>query len=138
MRLEIVTPEGAKVQAEVGSVTAPGTVGELGILPGHRPLITSLDIGTLTYVAHGVPAYLAVNGGYLEVADDHIIVITETAERPDQIDLERARAALARAAERLAKVDPSQAEAYRFADQAKRRAESRIRVAKLAPLVIRE
>ena len=83
MQLQIVTPQGSKVEAEISEITAPGVGGDLGVLPGHRPLLTALGIGVLTFKSGGAEANLAVNGGYLEVADDHVVVITETAETPD-------------------------------------------------------
>ena len=131
MRFEVVTPKGSKVSAEVSSVCAPGIVGELGILPGHRPLITSLSIGLLSYEHDGSTSWLVVNGGFLEVADDDLVVITETAETPDEIDVPRAEAALGRAEERIREIGEKQGDALTFALHAKKRAESRIQAAKL-------
>lgn len=106
MHLVIVTPRGAKVDAQPSMITVPGSVGELGILPGHRPLITSLAIGILSYVEGGKTHHLATNEGFLEVHDDRIAVVTETAEDPDEIDGDRARASLEAAEAALKAVDP--------------------------------
>jgi F-type H+-transporting ATPase subunit epsilon len=97
MHLQVVTPQGAKLETNVSAVTAPGTMGDMGILPGHQPLLTSLGIGALSYTADGQTGWLAVNGGFLEVADDALIVITETAEAPSEIDVDRAKRAQASA-----------------------------------------
>ncbi len=136
MRFEVVTPKGSKVSARVSSVEAPGSLGKLGILPGHRPLITSLGIGLLSYSIEGETDWLVVNGGYLEVADDELVVITETAETPDEIDVARAEAALARAEGRIRGLAGKKGEALAFARQAKSRAESRIEAARLKKQII--
>jgi len=135
IKLEIVTPAGAKVQADVAQVTAPGTVGEIGILPGHRALITSLGIGPLSYTPAegGESRWLAVNTGYLEVSHDHCIVVTETAEAPEEIDMDRAEEALRRAGQRIAELGSTGSkEALKFSLEAKQRAEVRLAVAKKA------
>jgi len=72
-------------------VTVPGLGGELGILPGHTPLISQLQTGVLTYVAEGKSSQLHVSGGFVEVRDDHVSVLAEVAERPDEIDAARAK-----------------------------------------------
>jgi len=105
MHLVVVTPQGSKVDADVTMVTAPGEKGELGILPGHRPLITSLAIGTLAYHQGANVKSLATNEGFMEVHDDHVIVVTETAEEPDEIDAERAKKSLDLAEASLKKID---------------------------------
>jgi F-type H+-transporting ATPase subunit epsilon len=104
LRLELVTPYKKALSEEVDEVTAPGTLGEFGILPGHTPLLTTLKIGELSYRRGGEVFHLAVNWGYVEVEDDKVTVLVETAEPADEIDLERARAALGRAEEALRKL----------------------------------
>jgi len=106
MHLVVVTPRGAKVETETTMVTVPGAVGELGILPGHRPLITSLAVGILSWTEGGKTRYLATNEGFLEVHDDTIAVVTETAEEPDEIDGERARVTLEASEAALKTIDP--------------------------------
>ncbi|MGM0576580.1 MAG: ATP synthase F1 subunit epsilon [Myxococcota bacterium] len=131
MELQVVTPEGPKVDVEVTSVTAPGELGALGILPGHRALLSSLGIGALSYERGGAgTAWLAVNGGYIEVANDRVIVITETAEAPDEIDVDRAKDALSRADKELGEIPAERLEEVARLTTAKRRAENRLEVAR--------
>jgi len=75
----------------VDMVTVPGLGGELGILPGHTPLISQLQTGVLTYVQDGKNSQMHVSGGFVEVRDDHVSVLAEVAERPDEIDAARAK-----------------------------------------------
>ena len=92
IQLEVVTPERRLLAEPVDMVTVPGLGGELGILPGHTPLISQLQTGVLTYVQDGKSFQLHVSGGFVEVRDDHVSVLAEVAERPDEIDAARARA----------------------------------------------
>lgn len=137
MHLEIVTPMGGKVSADITQVTAPGTLGDLGILPGHRPLTTSLGIGLLSYTQDGALQWLAVNGGFLQVADDQVIVVTETAESPEEVDGSRAEEAAKRAAANIKSLETQDApEQLRFALESLQRAENRMRVVKLTKKVL--
>lgn len=104
MKLEIVTPYSKVLDELVDEVTASGKVGEFTVLPGHAPFLTSLKIGELCYKRDGVAVCMALNWGYFEVQEDRIIVLVETAERSDEIDLERAKAALGRAEDALKKL----------------------------------
>lgn len=104
LKLELVTPYKLVLTQEVDEVTAPGAVGEFGILPGHTPMLTTLKIGELTYRQGGQAFHVAVNWGYVEVENDKVTVLVETAEPADEIDLERAKAALGRAEEALKKL----------------------------------
>ncbi|HBA71650.1 MAG: ATP synthase F1 subunit epsilon [Geobacteraceae bacterium GWC2_55_20] len=106
MKLEIVTPYKKVVEVEVDEVTATGKLGEFGVLPGHAPFLTSLRIGELCYKSEGAPVSMALNWGYFEIKDDKIIVLVETAEYADDIDIERAKAAQGRAEEALKKLTP--------------------------------
>lgn len=101
LKLEMVTPYKRVLSQEVDEVTAPGLLGELGLLPGHTPLLTTMRVGELTYLQDGQRFHVAVNWGYLEVENDTVTVLAETAEKADEIDLERAKAALERAEESL-------------------------------------
>ena len=92
IQLEVVTPERRLLAEPVDMVTVPGLGGELGILPGHTPLISQLQTGVLTYVQDGKSVQLHVSGGFVEVRDDHVSVLAEVAERPEEIDAARARA----------------------------------------------
>jgi F-type H+-transporting ATPase subunit epsilon len=91
IQLEVVTPERRVLAEPVDMVTVPGLGGELGILPGHTPLISQLQTGVLTYVQDGKSSQLHVSGGFVEVRDDHVSVLAEVAERPDEIDAARAK-----------------------------------------------
>ncbi len=101
LKVELMTPYKKVLSEEVDMVTATGTMGEFGLLPGHAPYLTSLKIGELSYTKDGATFYLALNWGYLEVENDEVTILVETAERADEIDLERAKAALGRAEEAL-------------------------------------
>ena len=91
IQLEVVTPERRDLAEPVDMVTVPGLGGELGILPGHTPLISQLQTGVLTYVQDGKNFPLHVSGGFVEVREDHVSVLAEIAERPDEIDASRAK-----------------------------------------------
>ncbi len=93
LQLEVVTPERRVLAETVDTVTLPGLGGELGILPGHTPLISQLQTGVLSYAKSGRTSQLLVSGGFLEVRDDHVSVLAEIAERPEEIDAVRARLA---------------------------------------------
>jgi F-type H+-transporting ATPase subunit epsilon len=93
LELEVITPERRVLAESVNMVTVPGLGGELGILPGHTPLISQLQTGVLSYVQDGRTSQLHVSGGFVEVRDDHVAVLAEVAERPEEIDSARARLA---------------------------------------------
>ena len=92
IQVEVVTPERRVLDEAVEMVTVPGLNGELGILPGHTPLISQLKTGILTYVQDGRSFPLHVSGGFVEVRDDRVSVLAEVAERPEEIDAASARA----------------------------------------------
>lgn len=129
LQLELVTPYRRVLSEEVEEVNAPGVSGEFGILPGHTPLLTTLSIGELIYKQGGEPFHVAVNWGYVEVESDKVTVLVETAERADEIDLERAKAALGRAEEALKKLSPEEKD-FKVMEAALDRAVIRIQVAK--------
>jgi len=107
LTLEVVTPERSLI-AEVGvvEIQLPGSDGYLGILPGHAPLLTELGMGELSYRKGRDTYYAVVIHGFAEVLPDRVIVLAETAERAEEIDVERARAARERAEKHLANPDP--------------------------------
>jgi F-type H+-transporting ATPase subunit epsilon len=110
IELVVVTPERQLLRQTVVEVTLPGADGQLGILPGHAPLITELGIGEMNYRAKsGDSGTLAVISGFAEVLGDRVTVLAETAERPEEIDVARAEEAKKRAEQRLAAAasDPS-------------------------------
>jgi F-type H+-transporting ATPase subunit epsilon len=99
LELEVATPERSLVREQVIEVQVPGKNGYMGILPGHAPLVGLLGFGVLTYNVGGEKRYLAVHGGFLEIADDHVRVLADTAEHAEEIDIPRAKNALRRALE---------------------------------------
>lgn len=128
LQLEMVTPYKRVLSEQVDEVTAPGFVGELGILPGHTPLLTTLRVGEFSYKKGNQQFRVAVNWGYLEVEDDNITVLVDTAEKSDEIDLARARAALGRAEDAL-KTLPQEDKRHAIMEAALQRALIRIQVA---------
>lgn len=101
--LEIVTPERKVYTEQVNMLVAKGVEGELGILPNHIPLVTPLKIGSITVKKQGSKdEIIAVNGGFMEVRKDKVVILAESAELPEQIDVDRARAAKERAEKRIA------------------------------------
>jgi len=107
--LVIVTPEKQLLRERVADVQMPGENGYLGVLPGHAPLMTELGIGELSYHDRGGKEYkhIAIIRGFAEVLPDRVTILAETAERAEEIDLQRAKEALARAEKRLAANDPN-------------------------------
>ncbi|HYG12142.1 MAG TPA: F0F1 ATP synthase subunit epsilon [Pyrinomonadaceae bacterium] len=91
LQLDIITPERGVLSEAVDAVTLPGLGGELGILPGHTPLISQLQTGVLSYTQGATTRRLHVSGGFVEVSDDRVAVLAELAERPEEIDAARAR-----------------------------------------------
>jgi len=115
-KLEVVTPEKVVVNEEAQTVLAPGLLGEFGVLVGHTPFLSSLKVGTLHYKdKDGHERFVFVSGGFAEVLPNKMTVLAESAERRQDIDAERAKAALERAQQRLAEekanVDVTRAEA---------------------------
>jgi F-type H+-transporting ATPase subunit epsilon len=104
-QLEIVTPEKKVVDTAAVEVQIPGKNGYLGVMPGHAPLITELAVGEVSYRDGGEEHRLAVAWGFAEVLPDKVTILAETAERPSEIDVERARKAKARAEQRLTSGD---------------------------------
>jgi F-type H+-transporting ATPase subunit epsilon len=101
LQLEVVTPQRRVVSDEVTELMAPGSEGYFGVLPGHLPFITTLGVGELTFWRGRDARHLAVTWGYAEVRGDQVIILAETAERAEEVDLERAERARERAERRL-------------------------------------
>ena len=127
-QLEIVTPAKLVVKDAAEEAQIPGSSGYLGILPGHAPLITELGVGVITYKASGATHTLSVAWGFAEVLPDKVTILAEAAERPQEIDVERAQKSKDRAEERLKSNDPKID--YTRAEDALQRAETRLNVAK--------
>jgi F-type H+-transporting ATPase subunit epsilon len=103
LTLEIVTPERSLVSEQVDEVQLPGSEGYFGVLPGHTPLLATLQVGELWYRIGQEKHYLAVAFGFAEVLPDRVTVLAQIAERPEDIDVPRAEAAKRRAEERIGK-----------------------------------
>jgi len=104
-QLEIVTPEKKVVETTAEEVQIPGKNGYLGILPGHAPLITELSVGEITFRENSTEQKLAVAWGFAEILPNKVTILAETAERPSEINVERAREAKERAEQRLTSGD---------------------------------
>jgi F-type H+-transporting ATPase subunit epsilon len=127
LHLQIITPDKRLVREDADSVQIPGKSGYLGILPGHAPLITELKAGELSYSHGGNTVYLAVTWGFAEVLPDKVTILTDAAERAEDIDAKRAQEAKARAEQELREASPELD--YDAVNRALRRAEVRLEVA---------
>jgi F-type H+-transporting ATPase subunit epsilon len=126
-QLRVVTPRQAVVDQPVLEVTAPGTVGEFGVLPDHANFLSSLECGRLSYRdGRGVKTY-AVRNGFAEVSDNVMTILTEAAELAGEIDAARARAELTTAEAELQKLSPVDP-AYADAESRRRWAQARLEV----------
>jgi F-type H+-transporting ATPase subunit epsilon len=129
IKLEVVTPAKNVVSENVQIVMAPGTLGEFGVLKGHTPFLTSLKPGRITYKdAGGKEKVIFVSGGFSEALPDRVTILAESAERRRDIDIDRARAALERAKQRLAQ-EKADNISFERAKAAMYRAIERIKVA---------
>ena len=99
--LQIVTPDRMLVHEQVDEVQIPGVEGYFGVLPGHTPLLAALSVGELWYRKGQQKTYLSIANGFAEVLPDRVSILAQLAERAEEIDVERAEAARARAAQRL-------------------------------------
>ena len=135
--LELVTPDRLMIRDAVSAVSLPGREGYLGILPGHAPLLSELKPGQVSYTQGKVTHYLCVNWGFVEALPDRVIVLVEGSERPEEIDVERAKRARERAEERLRRAGAGDAEIDALrARAALERAMARIEVAERASQAI--
>ena len=133
IHLEVVTPEKAVVSEEVQIVASPGALGEFGVLSGHTPFLTALKTGIVRYTdANGKEHYVFVSSGFAEALPDKVTVLAESAERRSDIDIERAKEALARAEKRLAEDRSREDIDFARARAALERATVRIRLAGLS------
>ena len=127
--LEIVTPEKLAFSGKVEQVTIPGSEGQFGVLKGHTPFLSFVDIGELNLLKEGKRFYYAVNTGYAEVASNKVTVLVETAESADAIDKERALRAKERAQLELSRMPPPTSDDYEKVRVALIRAVARLNVA---------
>ncbi len=126
--LEIVTPEKLAFSGTIDEVTCPGSEGEFGVLRGHASLLSAIKFGELSYLKDGKRTSYAVNTGYAEVTGSKVTVLVETAERADQIDVDRARRAKETSEQKMAKFAKEDPE-FERARIALERAELRIKIA---------
>lgn len=106
IQLDIVTPERAVLSEAVDELILPGTEGYLGVRPGHAPLLTTLKLGSIMIRKGNDRQYLAVSWGFVEVLPERVSILAETAERAEEIDVDRAVRAKERAEQRLKSPDP--------------------------------
>jgi len=127
-KLEIVTAERMVFADDVSGVIAWGVEGQLGILPHHAPLMTMLQPGDLLIKKEGEEEFMAISGGFLDVRPDKVIILADTCERCEEVDIERAESAKRRAEETLKEAGPVSIDAA-TAEAALRRSLARLKVA---------
>ncbi len=134
LTLRVITPEQIALDEVVDSVVFPAADGLTGVLPRHAPLVAALDSGDLKYTQDGREEHFFVSGGFAEVRDDTLRVITEASERVSEIDVTRAEQAAERARERLREGDIEGPEAFDLvrAEASLRRAMMRLKTARRA------
>jgi F-type H+-transporting ATPase subunit epsilon len=91
LHLEIVTPDGPTYQGDVDSIVLPAWEGQLGVLPGHEPLVALMKPGALRFSTGGKDEWLAVSGGFAQIGPDKVVILAETAEMAEAIDRARAK-----------------------------------------------
>ncbi len=128
LTLDIVTPERRVLSVSCDEVRAPGAQGGFGVRLNHEPFMTALEPGRLTYVEGGREHHFAVGGGFLQVADNRVVVLADTAEAATEIDVERARRTFQEAQEKLLRLT-EQDENHGVESARVRRAAARISVA---------
>ena len=106
LRLDVVTPERTLMSDQVESIIVPAAQGYLGVLHNHAPMIAGLKPGVVKYRKSGKNIYLAIGGGVMEIADNKVTLLVDSAERPEEIDRARAEAARDRAVHRLKEKPP--------------------------------
>ena len=125
INLEIITPEKAVLKDQVDSITIPGTVGSFQVLKNHAPLISNFEIGVITVKKNGEISHFTTSGGTVEVNDNNVLVLADTAENIEIIDVSRAEQAQKRAEERLARKHKEEIDEIR-AEAALKRALNRL------------
>jgi F-type H+-transporting ATPase subunit epsilon len=123
---EIVSQDRPVFSGDVDMVILPGTSGEMGILPNHAPLLTSLNFGIVTVKVKGVQEHFTVAGGVAEVLPNKVTILADAAENVEEIDVERALAAKQRAEERLKSITATDIDRYMRASYALKRSNLRL------------
>ena len=132
IQLDVITPERSLLSETVDFVSVPGLGGELGILPGHTPLISQLQTGVLTYTQGAMTEHLLVSGGFVEVNNDRVSVLADFAERPEEIDAASVRQACEQAERALATFAGEEADFERACNELAR-ANARLQLAENNP-----
>jgi F-type H+-transporting ATPase subunit epsilon len=129
--LDIVTPEKTVLSEVVTSVQLPAVTGSMGVLAGHAPLLAELGVGEcVVKMPSGAEEQFLLSGGFVEVSREKVTILADTAERADEIDVNRAEAALARVREMLVNIESLPADQREDASAAMRRAQARLRIAR--------
>lgn len=128
IQCDIVTQERTVFSEQVDSVNLPGTEGRMGILPDHSPLLTTLGFGEVVVRRGGQEEYFAIGGGFVEVQPDHVIILADSAEQAEEIDLERAERARRRAEQVMREGVPEDPERYAQIRASLLRAQARLDV----------
>lgn len=129
INVNVVTPDGTVYDGDVDMVSVRAQSGELGILPNHIPLVAPLSVEAVRLKKGSHTDYLAVSGGFVEVRPDRVTILAEAAEKPEDIDVERAQEAKKRAEDRLQRAKQEDVD-FKRAQLALRRATTRLKVAK--------
>ncbi|MEE9567979.1 MAG: F0F1 ATP synthase subunit epsilon [Candidatus Binatia bacterium] len=132
IQLRLVTPSRLLLDEEVDEVTAPGVLGEFGVLPNHIAFLATLEIGEMSYKLGNQRVHLALSGGYAEVLDNVMTVLANAAELGDEIDVERARKARERTEKKLEELNREDKE-FAVTEAALHRALLRLQIAAKAP-----
>ncbi len=130
LRCEIATQDKLLFEGQVDMVVAPGSEGEMGILPNHAPLLTTLGFGVLRVRQGAVEQAFTIAGGFMEVQPEVVTVLADVGENVDEIDLARAEEARARAEALLKSVTPADADRYQALEAALRRSTLRLEAAR--------
>ncbi|MDA1001492.1 MAG: F0F1 ATP synthase subunit epsilon [bacterium] len=130
LTIEIVTPEKRIASAKVDEVTAPGFRGEFGALPRHTPYLCQLEVGVLSYRIGSGRYFVSIGGGYAEVGPEKVTILASEAEKAEDINIDRAKAAMQRAQERLSGQKTEQSFDFSRAEASLKRAITRISVAR--------
>jgi F-type H+-transporting ATPase subunit epsilon len=127
IKVSVVTPDGPVYESDVEMVSTKAQSGELGILPGHIPMVAPLQIGAVRLKKAGTTDFVAVSGGFLEVRPDQVTILAQSAEQASEIDIDRAVRAKERAEQRLRDSKQSEVD-FKRAELALQRAINRISV----------
>lgn len=114
LQIAIVTPDQEARNTTCEEIVVPGLAGDLGLLPGHIPLISALRPGVLTLVESGKKSVYAVGSGFVEVSNDRVSILTETCDAPGDIDVDASRKDLADAQKHLAELGPNDSRFWEF------------------------